>query len=105
MGHALPDLALQSHRKILFYVIFDLEELALVVRRQVLLVVEGCFQSKQVLFMLDLFDLLALQPLNGLLAGQDVRGVHIFHDVFNVSECGLVDFNHGLHLRREDKLL
>lgn len=105
MGHALPDLALQSHRKILFYVIFDLEELALVVRRQVLLVVEGGFQSKQVLFMLDLFDLLALQALYGLLAAQDVRGVHIFHDVFNISERGLVDVDHGLHLGGEDELL
>ena len=102
MGHALPDLALQSHWKILFYVIFDLEELALVVRRQVLLVVESGFQSKQVLFMLDLFDLLAPQALNGLLAAQDIRGVHIFHDIFNVSERGLVDIDHGLHLRRED---
>jgi hypothetical protein len=100
VGHALPDLALQSHWKILFYVIFDLEELTLVVRRQVLLVVEGGFQSKQVLFMLDLFNLFALQTLYGLLAAQDVRRVHVFHDVFNVPESGLVDVDHGLHLRR-----
>jgi hypothetical protein len=86
VGHALPDLALQSHWKILFYVIFDLEELTLVVSRQVLLVVERGFQSKQVLFMLDLFDLFAPQPLNGLLAAQDVRGVHVFHYVFDIPE-------------------
>lgn len=99
MGHALSNLALQSHRKILFYVIFDLEELTLVVRRQIFLVVEGSFQSEQVLFMLDLFNLFALQPLYGLLAAQDVQRVHIFHDVFNIPEGGLVDVDHGLHLR------
>ena len=86
MGHAFPDLALQSHWKILFYVIFDLEELTLVVRRQVLLVVERGFKSKQVLFMLDFFDLLAPQPLNCLLAAQDVRGVHVFHNIFDIPE-------------------
>jgi hypothetical protein len=99
VGHTLSYLALQSHGKILFYVIFNLEELTLVVRGQILLVVERSFQSKQVLFVLDRFNLLALQPLDGLLAAQDILRVHIFHDVFDIPESGVVDIDHGLHLR------
>ena len=99
MGHALSNLALQSHRKIFFYVIFDLEELTLVVRRQIFLVIESSFKSKQVLFMLDFFNFLALQPLDGLLAAQNIHRVHIFDNVFNIPEGGLVDIDHGLHLR------
>jgi hypothetical protein len=99
VGHALSNLALQSHRKILFYVIFDLEELTLVVRSQIFLVVESSFKSKQVLFMLDFFNFLALQPLNCLLAAQNIHRVHIFDNVFNIPEGGLVDIDHGLHFR------
>ena len=49
--------------------------------------------------MLDLFNLLALQSLNGLLAAQDILRVHILHDVFDIPKGGLVDVDHGLHLR------